>query len=118
MGKAGGSFLGVEEPEFFWVPGRGGRHPMFREAVFDSISALKSTEIRKPAKCPPTPDVPVPDAVAGYIDPGLLVPALRRRPGVRARLLRAARASIVDIAAAIWLKLDFIIPICVEKWNF
>ena len=63
---------------------------MFGEAVFDSISALKSTEIRKLAKCPPTPNVPVPDAVAGYIDPSPLVPALRRRPGVRARLLRAA----------------------------
>ena len=91
---------------------------MFREAVFDSISALKSTEIRKPAKDPLTPDVPIPDAFAGYIDPGLLEPALYRSPGARERLLRSARASIVDIAAAIWLKLDFIIPICVEKWNF
>ena len=73
---------------------------MFREAVLGWISALKSTEIRKSAKCPPTPDVPVPDTVAGYIDPGLLESALYRSPGARERLLQAVRASIVDIAAA------------------
>ena len=77
------------------------RRPIFRETVLGWISALKSTDIRKPAKDPLTPDVPVPDAFAGYIDPGLLEPALRRSPVARERLLQAVRASIVDIAAAI-----------------
>ena len=76
------------------------RHPMFKEAVLGWISALKSTDILMPPKGPPVPDVPVPDAFAGYIDPGLLESALYRSPGARERLLQAVRASIVDIAAA------------------
>ena len=90
----------MEEPGFL-VPGRGRQYPMFREAVLDSISALKSTDIRKLAKGPLTQDVPVPDAIAGYIDPGLLEPALRRSLGAQARLLQTVRANIVDIGATI-----------------
>ena len=37
---------------------------MFREAALDWISVLKSTDIRKLAKDPLTPDFPVPNAVA------------------------------------------------------
>ena len=118
MGKAGGSFLGVEEPEFFLGAGQRSVAPNVQGGGFRFDLRAEVDRHPEPAKCPPTPDVPFPDAVAGYIDPSPLVPALRRRPGVRARLLQAVRASIVDIAAAIWLKLDFIIPICVQKWNF
>ena len=74
---------------------------MFREAVLGWISALKSTDILMPPKGPPAPDVQIPDAFAGYFDPGPLEPALRRSPGARERLLQAVRASIVDIAATI-----------------
>ena len=93
----------MEEPEFFWGAEQRSRQrrPIFRETVLGWISALKSTDIRKPAKDPLTPDVPVPDAFAGYIDPSPLEPALRRSPVARERLLQAIRASIVDIAAAI-----------------
>ena len=76
-------------------------HPMFREAVLGWISALKSSDIRKLAKGLLTPDVQIPDAFAGYFDPGPLEPALRRSPGARERLLQAVRANIVDIAATI-----------------
>ena len=48
-----------------------------------------------------TPDVPVPDVVAGYIDPDPLESALRRSLDALVRLLQAVRANIVDIAAAI-----------------
>lgn len=68
---------------------------MFREAALDWISAPKSTDIRKLAKDPLTPDFPVLDTVAD------ILPALRRSLDARSRLLQAVRANIVDIAATI-----------------
>ena len=68
---------------------------MFRKAALDWISVLKSTDIRKLAKDPLTPDFPVPDAVANTL------PAVHRSLDARAWLLQAVRANIVDLAATI-----------------
>ena len=118
MGKAGGSFWAWKSRSFFWGAGQRSVAPNVQGGVSRLDLRAEVDRHPEPAKDPLTPDVPIPDAFAGYIDPGLLEPALYRSPGARERLLQAVRASIVDIAAAIWFKLEFIIPICVQKWNF
>ena len=81
-----------------------------RPAGLDWISALKSTDIRKLAKGPLTPDVPVPDAVAEIAGPDfpgerLMVcfnPRLRdERRRKRGELLQAAEDRIEEIARTV-----------------
>ena len=81
-----------------------------RPAGLDWISALKSTDIRKLAKGPPAPDVPVPDAVAEIASPDfpgerLMVcfnPRLRdERRRKRDELLRAAEDRLGEIARTV-----------------
>ncbi len=79
-------------------------------AGLDWISALKSTDIRKLAKGPLTPDVPVPDAVAEIASPDFpgerlmvcLNPRLRdERRRKRDELLRAAEDRLGEIARTV-----------------
>ena len=81
-----------------------------RPAGLDWISALKSTDIRKLAKGPSAPDVPVPDAVAEIASPDfpgerLMVcfnPRLRdERRRKRGELLRAAEDRLEEIARTV-----------------
>ena len=81
-----------------------------RPAGLDWISALKSTDIRKLAKGPLTPDVPVPDAVAEIAGPDfpgerLMVcfnPRLRdERRRKRGELLQAAEDRLEEIARTV-----------------
>ena len=79
-------------------------------AGLDWISALKSTDIRKLAKGPLTPDIPVPDAVAEIASPDfpgerLMVcfnPRLRdERRRKRGELLQAAEGRLEEIARTV-----------------
>ena len=81
-----------------------------RPAGLDWISALKSGDIRKLAKGPLTPDVPVPDAVAEIASPDfpgerLMVcfnPRLRdERRRKRGELLRATEDRLEEIARTV-----------------
>ena len=81
-----------------------------RPAGLDWISALKSTDIRKLAKGPLTPDVPVPDAVAEIAGPDFpgerpmvcFNPRLRdERRRKRGELLQAAEDRLKEIARTV-----------------